>query len=66
MLSFDLIFYIYFSLDAGLTVPSVSVEFRKMLFNKAEEVGFTLRVRLEMIGRAASELVLQLLGGNHR
>jgi len=52
--------------DSGLTVPSVSVEFRKKLFENAEEVGFSLRVRLEMIGRAASEMVLQLLGGNHR
>lgn len=52
--------------DSGLTVPSVSVEFKKLLYKKAEEAGFTLRVRLEMIGRAASEMVLQLLGGNHR
>lgn len=47
-------------------MPSVSIEFKKKLYKKAEEVGFTLKVRSEMIGRAASEMVLQLLGGNHR
>ncbi|KFM61550.1 Enhancer of mRNA-decapping protein 3, partial [Stegodyphus mimosarum] len=52
--------------DSGLVVPSVTVQFKKHLYKKAEEVGLTSNVRVEMTGRAASEMVLQLLGGNHR
>ncbi|XP_054719778.1 enhancer of mRNA-decapping protein 3-like isoform X2 [Uloborus diversus] len=52
--------------DAGLVVPSVSIEFKKRLYEKAEKAGLTSQVRTEMIGRAASEMALQLLGGGHR
>ncbi|XP_015911739.2 enhancer of mRNA-decapping protein 3 [Parasteatoda tepidariorum] len=52
--------------DSGLVVPSVTMEFKNLLYEKAELVGLTPQVRLEMIGRAATEMVLQLVGGCHR
>lgn len=52
--------------DTGLIVPSVTVEFKKRLSEEANNCGLTNEIQLEMIGRAASEMVLQLLGGNHR
>jgi len=36
------------------------------LFSAAEKFGFTQERQIEMVGRSASEMVLQLLGGSHR
>lgn len=55
-----------FVTDTGLVIPSISKELKEKLLRAAEEFGLTVERRLEMIGRAASEMVLQLLGGSHR
>ncbi|KAG8183654.1 hypothetical protein JTE90_005640 [Oedothorax gibbosus] len=52
--------------DTGLVVPSVSIDFKKKLYKKGEEAGHKEIVRMEMIGRAACEMVLHLVGGSHR
>ncbi|GFS95410.1 enhancer of mRNA-decapping protein 3 [Nephila pilipes] len=52
--------------DSGLVVPSVTVEFKKLLYEKCEESGLMPKVRVEMIGRGACEMALHLLGGSHR
>ncbi|KAL5005296.1 hypothetical protein ScPMuIL_018752 [Solemya velum] len=52
--------------DSGLVVPVVTYELRNKLFSVAEKYGFTLPRRLEMVGRSAAEMILQLLGGSHR
>ncbi|CAL1278907.1 unnamed protein product [Larinioides sclopetarius] len=52
--------------DTGLIVPSVTVELKKMIYEKCEEVGLLPKVRVEMIGRGACEMVLHLLGGSYR
>ncbi|XP_013773360.1 enhancer of mRNA-decapping protein 3-like isoform X2 [Limulus polyphemus] len=52
--------------DTGLVVPSISKELRSRLIEASDRFGFSTERRLEMAGRAASEMVLQLAGGNHR
>lgn len=52
--------------DTGLVVPSISTDLRSKLFTAAEKFGFTQERQIEMVGRSASEMVLQLLGGSHR
>ncbi|XP_050440417.1 enhancer of mRNA-decapping protein 3 [Adelges cooleyi] len=52
--------------DDGLVVPSITSELRWKLFNLVEENGLTSGRQNEIIGRAATEMVLQLLGGSHR
>jgi len=53
-------------LDDGLVVPSITSELRWKLFNLVEENGLTTGRQNEIIGRAATEMVLQLLGGGYR
>lgn len=53
-------------LDDGLVVPSITSELRWKLFNLVEENGLTSGRQNEIIGRAATEMVLQLLGGGYR
>ncbi|KAL4091949.1 hypothetical protein QTP88_026548 [Uroleucon formosanum] len=52
--------------DDGLVVPSITSELRWKLFNLVEENGLTIGRQNEIIGRAATEMVLQLLGGGYR
>ncbi|XP_061173200.1 enhancer of mRNA-decapping protein 3-like [Saccostrea echinata] len=55
-----------FVTDSGLVVPSISYEWRKKLFETAEKLGFKRERQIEMVGRSACEMVLQLLGGSTR
>lgn len=55
-----------FVTDSGLVVPSISYEWRKKLFEAAEKLGFKQERQIEMVGRSACEMVLQLLGGSTR
>ncbi|XP_062569542.1 enhancer of mRNA-decapping protein 3-like [Saccostrea cucullata] len=55
-----------FVTDSGLVVPSISYDWRKKLFETAEKLGFKRERQIEMVGRSACEMVLQLLGGSTR
>jgi enhancer of mRNA-decapping protein 3 len=52
--------------DSGLVVPAISFQLRAKLQERLEEHGFGLSKQTELMGRAATELCLQLLGGQHR
>ncbi|XP_037291767.2 enhancer of mRNA-decapping protein 3 [Rhipicephalus microplus] len=52
--------------DTGLLVPSVSLQLRQQILEAAVQCGYSYERQLEMLGRAASEMVLQLLGGCRR
>ncbi|KAK8736026.1 hypothetical protein OTU49_005187 [Cherax quadricarinatus] len=52
--------------DSGLLVPSVTSELRAALLSTANQHGLTNSRQLEMIGRAATEIILSLSGGSHR
>ncbi|KAG7155943.1 enhancer of mRNA-decapping protein 3-like [Homarus americanus] len=52
--------------DSGLLVPSVSSDLRAALLSTANQHGLTNSRQLEMIGRAATEIILSLSGGSHR
>lgn len=52
--------------DTGLLVPSISLELRRRILEGAYRCGYSPERQLEMLGRAASEMVLQLLGGCRR
>ncbi|XP_060536222.1 enhancer of mRNA-decapping protein 3 isoform X2 [Cylas formicarius] len=52
--------------DDGLIIPSISRTLRKKLFEVADRVGLTWDKRIELMGRAATEISIQLLGGGHR
>ncbi|KAJ8925493.1 hypothetical protein NQ315_009331 [Exocentrus adspersus] len=52
--------------DDGLIIPSISRSLRKKLWETAERVGLTWERRIELIGRAVTEISIQLLGGGHR
>lgn len=52
--------------DDGLIIPSISRSLRKKLWEVADKVGLTLERRIELMGRAAAEMSIQLLGGGHR
>ena len=52
--------------DTGLQVPTISYQMRCKLFELAESNGLVKERQLEMIGRSASEMVMQLLGGVNR
>lgn len=60
------IFSFDFPIDSGLVIPTITHELRKSLFAVANKYGFTIERQSEMVGRSASEMVLQLLGGSHR
>lgn len=55
-----------FVTDSGLLVPAISLQLREKLFAAIESQGFGLEKQAELMGRAATELALQLLGGQHR
>lgn len=52
--------------DSGLVVPSVQQPLRNRLMDAAERNGFDRGRQVEMVGRSAAEMVLQLLGGGNR
>lgn len=52
--------------DSGLIIPCIDYDVRNRLFTAAEQCGFSVDRRLEMIGRSSSEMVLQLIGGSSR
>ncbi|XP_050500328.1 enhancer of mRNA-decapping protein 3 [Diabrotica virgifera virgifera] len=52
--------------DDGLIIPSISRALRKRLWEVAERVGLTWEKRIDLIGRAAAEISIQLCGGGHR
>nr|CAI5824480.1 unnamed protein product [Callosobruchus analis] len=52
--------------DDGLIIPSISRSLRKKLFETADRLGLTWDKRIELMGRAAAEISIQLLGGGHR
>ncbi|EFA06064.2 Enhancer of mRNA-decapping protein 3-like Protein [Tribolium castaneum] len=52
--------------DDGLIIPSISRSLRKKLWEVADRVGLTWDKRVELFGRAAAEISVQLLGGGHR
>lgn len=52
--------------DSGLVVPSVQPLLRDRLLAAAKRNGFDQGRHIEMVGRSAAEMVLQLLGGGNR
>lgn len=52
--------------DDGLIIPSVTQSLLNKLWSIADTVGLTWDRRVELIGRAATEMALHLLGGGHR
>jgi len=52
--------------DSGLVVPSVQPALRSRLITAAVRSGFDRGRQIEMVGRSAAEMVLQLLGGGNR
>lgn len=52
--------------DDGLVIPSISYGLRNKLWAAANRMGLTWERRIELIGRATAEMVLQLVGGGHR
>lgn len=52
--------------DSGLVVPSVQPALRSKLMAAAVRSGFGRGRQIEMVGRSAAEMVLQLLGGGNR
>ena len=55
-----------FVTDAGLIVPSVSLSLRDRLLATLVKHGVSIERQSEIIGRAATELAIHLLGGQHR
>lgn len=56
----------YFVTDSGLVVPSISLQLRERLQASVESHGIGMDRLAEMLGRAATELAIHLLGGQHR
>lgn len=52
--------------DDGLVIPSIMPELHRQLLLVAERLGLTEERQAELMGRAATEMALQLLGGGHR
>ncbi|XP_063241371.1 enhancer of mRNA-decapping protein 3 [Bacillus rossius redtenbacheri] len=52
--------------DDGLVIPSVMPELRRHIMLVAERYGLSAERQTELMGRAATEMALQLLGGGHR
>ncbi|KAK4884341.1 hypothetical protein RN001_000612 [Aquatica leii] len=52
--------------DEGLIIPSIPRSLRNKLWVAAEALGFSWERRIELMGRAAAEMTLQLVGGGHR
>ena len=52
--------------DSGLIVPVVSLQLRERLMSAMSKHGISSERQAETIGRAATELAIHLLGGQHR
>ncbi|XP_020709599.1 enhancer of mRNA-decapping protein 3 [Athalia rosae] len=52
--------------DDGLVIPSITVELHRQLIGAADRLGISWDRRVELLGRAGAEIILQLLGGGHR
>ncbi|KAB0804038.1 hypothetical protein PPYR_01008 [Photinus pyralis] len=52
--------------DDGLIIPSISRSLRNKLWCAADVCGLSCERRIELMGRAAAEMTLQLIGGGHR
>ena len=52
--------------DSGLVVPSITMALRGQLLGLAERLGLTFERQAELMGRGATELAMQLVGGGHR
>jgi len=55
-----------FLTDAGLVVPSITQQLRDRLWQVLDNHGLDRGKQAEVFGRAATELAIQLLGGQHR
>ncbi|XP_063994944.1 enhancer of mRNA-decapping protein 3 [Diachasmimorpha longicaudata] len=52
--------------DDGLVIPSITLELHRQLIGAADRLGVSWERRVELLGRAGAEIILQLLGGAHR
>ncbi|KAL3288298.1 hypothetical protein HHI36_002746 [Cryptolaemus montrouzieri] len=52
--------------DEGLIIPCISRTLRSKLFECVDKAGLNWERRIELMGRAATEISIQLLGGGHR
>ena len=52
--------------STGLVVPAVSYALRKRLMTEALKHGITAEKQIETVGRSATEVVMQIIGGNIR
>ncbi|XP_015520678.1 enhancer of mRNA-decapping protein 3 [Neodiprion pinetum] len=52
--------------DDGLVIPSITVDLHRQLIGAADRLGISWDRRVELLGRAGAEIILQLLGGGHR
>lgn len=52
--------------DNGLVIPSITLNLHRQLIGTADRLGISWERRVELLGRAGAELILQLLGGSHR
>ena len=52
--------------DNGLVIPSITLNLHRQLIGAADRLGISWERRVELLGRAGSEIILQLLGGSHR
>lgn len=52
--------------DDGLIIPSIPLELHRKLIGAADRLGISWERRVELLGRAGAEIILQLLGGAHR
>ncbi|XP_076641146.1 enhancer of mRNA-decapping protein 3 [Halictus rubicundus] len=52
--------------DNGLIIPSITLNLHRQLMGAADRFGISWERRVELLGRAGAEIILQLLGGSHR
>ncbi|KAF3428787.1 hypothetical protein E2986_08665 [Frieseomelitta varia] len=57
--------------DNGLIIPSITLNLHRQLIGAADRLGISwerrvCKVKVELLGRAGAEIILQLLGGSHR
>ncbi|XP_071863473.1 enhancer of mRNA-decapping protein 3 [Bombus fervidus] len=52
--------------DNGLIIPSITLNLHRQLIGAADRLGISWERRVELLGRAGTEIILQLLGGSHR
>ncbi|KAJ8678729.1 hypothetical protein QAD02_014516 [Eretmocerus hayati] len=52
--------------DDGLIIPSITLDLQRQLIGAADRLGISWERRVELLGRAGTEIILQLLGGAHR